>query len=372
MISLLPEVSLATPPLEARSAPTSITALRPQFIIREVVEVVQNSLRSLRRARNGRGGPRQLRGLVTQCLSEATRAWAALRRCPRPPQHPRGAAPARQHAIEAEGTWVYAENGRSAARQPRGPLTRCIPEVPPASDHLRRRAPAAPPPRKPTSSEHHAKAPSGCKRRAYRREQSPPTPGPPHQVSTRGAPRLSSPPPARSRSAAASQAHLTQEHQRGGALGRQKTGMPAGAGPANPGPPSPGVYPRCPPPRLASDGALPQRRRLARSASSERQREGPRAAKDGRAGGSRARQPRGPLTRCLSEVPPASARLRRRAPALSRLCRGYQPTIAPWLFEGPRSRSSAKIREIYIAQSSSWEKTFSGRTFLGGGVGATL
>ena len=123
--------------------------------------------------------------------------------------------------------------------------------------------------------------------------------------------------------------------------------MPAGAGPANPGPPSPGVYPRCPPPRLASDGALPQRRRLARSASSERQREGPRAAKDGRAGGSRARQPRGPLTRCLSEVPPASARLRRRAPALSRLCRGYQPTIAPWLFEGPRSRSSAKIREIY-------------------------
>ena len=190
-------------------------------------------------------------------------------------------------------------------------------------------------------------ASAGGKRRACRREQGPPTPGPPHQVSTRGAPRLSSPPPARSRSAAASQAHLTQEHQRGGALGRQKTGMPAGAGPANPGPPSPGVYPRCPPPRLASDGALPQRRRLARSASSERQREGPRAAKDGRAGGSRARQPRGPLTRCLSEVPPASARLRRRAPALSRLCRGYQPTIAPWLFEGPRSRSSAKIREIY-------------------------
>ena len=142
IISLLPEVSLATPPLEARSAPTSITALRPQFIIREVVEVVQNSLRSLRRARNGRGGPRQLRGLVTQCLSEATRAWAALRRCPRPPQHPRGAAPARQHAIEAEGTWVYAENGRSTTRQPRGPLTRCLPEVPPASDHLRRRAPA--------------------------------------------------------------------------------------------------------------------------------------------------------------------------------------------------------------------------------------
>ena len=163
-------------------------------------EVVQNSLRSLRRARNGRGGPRQLRGLVTQCLSEATRSWAALRRCPRPPQHPRGAAPARQHAIEAEGTWVDAENGRSAARQPRAPLTRCLPEVPPASDHLRRRAPAAPPPRKPTSS----------------------------------------------------------EHQREGALGRQKTGVPAGAEPANPGAPSPGVYPRCPPPQLASAGALPR------------------------------------------------------------------------------------------------------------------
>ena len=93
-----------------------------------------------------------------------------------------------------------AENGRSAARQPRGPLTRCLPEVPPASDHLRRRAPAAPPPRKPTSS----------------------------------------------------------EHQREGALGLQKTGVPAGAEPANPGAPSPGVYPRCPPPQLASAGALPR------------------------------------------------------------------------------------------------------------------
>ena len=95
---------------------------------------------------------------------------------------------------------MYAENGRSAASQPRGPLTRCLPEVPPASDHLRRRAPAAPPPRKPTSS----------------------------------------------------------EHQREGALGLQKTGVPAGAEPANPGAPSPGVYPRCPPPQLASAGALPR------------------------------------------------------------------------------------------------------------------
>ena len=68
---------------------------------------------------------------------------------------------------------------------------------------------------------------------------------------------------------------------------------------------------------------------------------------DAENGRSAAHQPRGPLTRCLPEVPPASARLRRRAAALSRLCRGYQPTIAPRLFKGPRSRSSAKIREIY-------------------------
>ena len=92
--------------------------------------------------------------------------------------------------------------------------------------------------------------------------------------------------------------------------------MPAGAGPANPGAPSPGVYPRGPPPQLASAGALPQRRRLASPPHARAPaRRRPRAAKDGHAGGSRARQPRAPLTRCLPEVPPASARLRRRAPA---------------------------------------------------------
>ena len=47
-----------------------------------------------------------------------------------------------------------------------------------------------------TSAQH---ASAGGKRRACRREQGPPTPGPPHQVSIRGAPRLGSPPPARSR-----------------------------------------------------------------------------------------------------------------------------------------------------------------------------
>ena len=81
----------------------------------------------------------------------------------------------------------------------------------------------------------------------------PPSPGvyprcPPPQLASAGAlprhRRLASPPRAK--------------HQREGALGRQKTGVPAGAEPANPGAPSPGVYPRCPPPQLASAGALPR------------------------------------------------------------------------------------------------------------------
>ena len=166
---------------------------------------------------------------------------------------------------------MYAENGRSAARQPRGPLTRCLPEVPPASARLRRRAPAAPPPRKPTSS----------------------------------------------------------EHQREGALGRQKTGVPAGAEPANPGAPSPGVYPRCPPPQLASAGALPRHRRLASP---------PRASTSAKApsGGKRRayRREQSPPTPGpphqvstrgaprLSSPPPARSRAQ---PPLTR----YHPTIAP-------------------------------------------
>ena len=153
---------------------------------------------------------------------------------------------------------MYAEKGRSAARQPRGPLTRCLPEVPPASDHLRRRAPAAPPPRKPTSSEHQregalGRQKTGVTARARPANPGAPSPGvyprcPPPQLASAGAlprhRRLASPPRAK--------------HQREGALGRQKTGVPAGAEPANPGAPSPGVYPRCPPPQLASAGALPR------------------------------------------------------------------------------------------------------------------
>ncbi len=161
-------------------------------------------------------------------------------------------------------------------------------------------------------------------------------------------------------------ANLGREHQTAlGSGGRHpgSTAENAAAGRSNPEAHSPGVWIRCPQPPLAPAAARRPAQTLAASPlamAAPIRRKAPREHR-GKCGG-RARQPRGPLTGCLWDVPPASAcrgTPHRPAQALA-TCSPAKLSVIRW--SSAKIRANCNIVKYEIATSSRTKRSMGRQT----------